>query len=131
MNKQIHHARPALEQAFAFAQAVRVGNMLYISGALSWDENGEPVAVGDMEGQVRNVYADLEKVLKAHGATFSNVVKETVYTVDMDALVAAAHIRAEFLKGHSPFAATWVQVARLVKPEFLIEVEMIAALPGA
>ncbi len=130
MSKTIYHARKDLENAFSFAQAVEIDGFLHISGCLSWDDNGEPKAVGDMAGQVRNVYNDLEKVLSAHKATFSDVLKETVFTVDMDALVAVADVRAGFLKGHKSFAATWVQVQRLVKPEFLLEVEMIAKVPS-
>lgn len=127
--KTLHHAREALENSFSFAQAVKAGNLLFISGCLSWDENGEPVGVGDINTQVTNVYAELRAILAAHGATFDHVVKETVFTTDMEAMVGAAHIRAEFLKGHAAPAATWVEVKRLVKPEFLLEVEMTAVLP--
>ncbi len=127
--KHVHHARPELERRFSFAQAVRAGGLLYISGCLSWDEQGAPLAVGDMSGQVAAVYADLERTLAAHGIGFDQVLKETVYTTDMDRFVEAAGIRSEYLSGHSPPSATWLEVGRLVRPEFLLEVEMIALVP--
>lgn len=131
IDKKIYHAREALEKGFSFAQAVQVDNVLYIAGCLSWDENGDPKDVGDIEAQVRNVYGDLRDVLAAHGATFENVVKENIYTKDMAAMVSAAPIRSEFLNGFKPPVSTWVQVVSLVKPEFLLEVEMTAVLPKA
>jgi len=108
------------EKIFAFSQSVKSGNMLFISGTLSWDENAEPLGVGDMSTQVQNVYEELLKTLKANGADFSNVVKETVFTRDMEALVEAAPVRAAFFKDCAPPAAT--------NPELLVEIEMTAVL---
>ncbi len=128
LDKKVYHAREELEKGFCFAQAVQAGTMLYISGCLSWDENGDVLAPGDLQTQARNVYEDIRKCLAAHGATFANIVKETLFTLDMDAMVVAAPIRAEFYDAGAPAAATWVQVERLVKPGFMLEVEVIATL---
>jgi 2-iminobutanoate/2-iminopropanoate deaminase len=127
--KTSYHAREGLEKSFHFAQAVKAGTTLYISGCLSWDADGNVLAPGDMAGQVRNVYDDIRKTLEAHGLSFASVVKENVFTTDMDALVEAAGERARFLEGVEPYAATWVEVKRLVNPDLLIEIEVTAILP--
>lgn len=127
--EQVFNIRQA-EHDFAYSQAVRAGNLLFISGTVSWNDKAEPVAVGDMAVQLRNVYDELRKTLAAHGASFEDVVKETVYTRDMDALVAAAPIRAAYFAGCAPPASTWTQITRLVHPDLLLEVEMTAVLGG-
>lgn len=117
-----------IEQDLAFSQAIKVGNMLFVSGVVSWDENAEPVGVGDMKAQVKKIYDELRDTLAAHGATFAHVVKETIYTVDLDALVEAAPIRASFFENCVPPACTGVQVDRLVHADLLIEIDVIAIL---
>jgi 2-iminobutanoate/2-iminopropanoate deaminase len=124
---QVFNIRAA-EKAFAYSQAVRAGNLLFISGTVSWDADATPVAVGDMRAQLQNVYEELKRTLEAHGASFADVAKETVYTRDMDALIAAAPTRAAYFKDCAPPASTWVQVSRLVHADLLLEVEMTAVL---
>lgn len=125
---QVFHLRE-LEQSFGYSQAVKVGGTLYISGSVSWDQDGKVLAAGDMAAQMRNAFDDIRQTLEAHGATFENVVKETIFTTDMDAAVEASSIRSEFYGDYGPPAATWVEVSRLVYAELLIEVEIIAELP--
>ena len=78
--KQIYHKRPDLEKGFFYAQACKAGNMLFISGSVSWDAEGNIIGEGDMKAQVTQVYTDLKETLEANGATFQNVIKETVFT---------------------------------------------------
>lgn len=124
---QVFNLRQA-EHDFVYSQAVRAGNLLFISGTVSWNDRAEPTGVGDMAVQVRNVYDELARTLKAHNATFADVVKETVYTCDIDAMVGAASIRAGYWADCAPPASTWVEVSRLVHPDLLLEVEMTAVL---
>ena len=78
---------------------------------------------------MRNAYEDVRRTLEAHGATFGDVVKEELYTKDIDAAVDAADIRREFYGSSSPPASVWVEVSRLVHPDLLIEVSVVAELP--
>ena len=126
--KQAFHLRE-LEKSFPYSQAVKVGKTLYLSGSVSWDQDGQVVAAGDMKAQMRNAYEDIRKTLDAHGATSDSIVKETVYTKDIDAAVEAADVSREFYGDSTPPASTWVQISRLVHPELLIEVEVVAQLP--
>jgi 2-iminobutanoate/2-iminopropanoate deaminase len=107
------------EDEIGYAQAVRVGNTLYISGS---------VGGGQMAKAVMDVYDELENTLKAYGADFRNVVKENVFTTDLDGFKSQIPLRKEFYQGDFP-AASWVQVDRLYLPEFTLEIELIAELP--
>ena len=127
---QIYHKRPDLEKGIYFAQACKVGNILYISGCVSWDDQGNIIGSGDMRVQVKQVYTDIKETLEANGISFRNVIKETVFTTDIDALVANNDIRTGFYTDaeSAPPAATWIGCDRLVDPELLLEIECIAAL---
>jgi 2-iminobutanoate/2-iminopropanoate deaminase len=106
------------EDAIGYAQAVKVGNTLYISGS---------VGQGDMDEAVKSVYQELEKTLQAYGASFQNVVKENVFTTNLEHFKQQQEQRKEFYKGDFP-AATWVEVRQLYSPALVIEVELIAEL---
>ena len=114
-----YHVNETMERQDGYCQAVRHGNMLYISGH---------TAGGEMPAAVKTVYTRLGKILAAHGLTFRDVVKENVFTTDMDALVKASNVRLPFYDNHYP-AASWIGVQRLYLPEFVIEVELVAAFP--
>lgn len=117
------------ERDFGYSQAVLVDKTLYISGSVPADKDGMLVAPHDMAGQVRAVYANIQRTLAATGLNFDHVVKETIYTTDMDAFLKTADIRFEFYsKDHLP-ATAWVQVQRLIDPGFMIQVDVIAELP--
>ncbi|NJS13838.1 MAG: RidA family protein [Sphingopyxis sp.] len=124
---QVFNIRPA-EEAFAFSQAVKAGDFLFISGTVSWDHDANPIAPGDMAAQIKVVYDELKLTLEAHGASFANVVKETVYTVDLDQMAANSAIRAKYFADCAPPAATWIGITRLIHPDLMVEVEMTAYL---
>lgn len=117
--KKWHWGQGDSDTAAGYAQAVLVDNILYISGT---------VGGGDMKQAVERVYKGLERTLKEFGATFQNVVKENLYTTDIEAVKANNHIRKPFYKGDHP-AATWVQISRLYMPQATLEVELVVHLP--
>ncbi len=120
--------RPELEKAYGYTHAIRVGDSVRVSGALSMDEEGNPTAVGDLGQQMKNVYADLEKILKHFGCTFDDVVVENIYTTDMEKFLEVAEYRGSIYESRYP-TGTWVEVKGLVFPDFLIEIDMEAQLP--
>ena len=77
------HVRPEVEKAYGYTHAVRIGDDIKVSGAVSMDDDGNPTTVGDLEQQMKNVYADLRKVLEHYGCGFDDVVVENVFTTDM------------------------------------------------
>lgn len=106
------------DTASGYAQVVKVDNVLYISGVVSSEITPEGIT---------NLYRALEKSLNSFGATFQNVVKENLYTTDIEAMKKYNNSRKAFYKNDFP-AATWVQISRLYMPDAKLEVELIAHL---
>ncbi|WP_282122480.1 RidA family protein [Algibacter mikhailovii] len=115
--------RPEVEKAYGYSHAVKIGNSIKISGAVSMDDEGNPTAAGDIGQQMKNCYADLEKILKHYGCTFDDVVKEDVFTTDMAQMLEKSAYRAEIYKNRFP-TGTWLEVKGLALPEFMIEIEL-------
>jgi 2-iminobutanoate/2-iminopropanoate deaminase len=114
------------ERQMGFCQAARAGDLVFVSGAVSWDENFEPLHKGDMAAQIDRIYQNLAAALKQFDLGFDDVVKETGFTTDMDATLAALAARARYYASGLLPAATWVEVSRLVNPDLLLEIELIA-----
>jgi enamine deaminase RidA (YjgF/YER057c/UK114 family) len=108
---------------------VLIDKTLYISGSVAVDQNGRLVAPGDMAGQMRAAYTNIRRTLAAHGVGFDEVVKETIYTTNMDALLKASDLRFEYYDKERLPTTSWVQVQRLVDPGFMVEIEAVAELP--
>lgn len=115
--------RPEIENAYGYSHAVKIGNSIKISGAVSMDDEGNPTAVGDFEQQMKNCYSDLEKILKHFSCTFDDVVKEDVFTTNMPLFLEHAAYRTEIYKNHFP-TGSWLGIKELALPEFLIEIEL-------
>ena len=117
--------RPELEKSYGYSHAVRIGDDLKISGAVSMDDKGVIVASGDMDQQMRNCYSDLEKILQHYGYTFDDVVAENVYTTSMADFIKASGYRNSIYKKQFP-TGTWLEVKGLAVTGQLIEIDMEA-----
>lgn len=117
------------EKDLGYSQAILVDKTLYISGSMAADANGRLVSPGDMAGQMRAAYSNIQRTLAANGANFDEVVKETIYTTNMDDLLKASDLRFEYYDKERPPTTSWVQVQRLIDPGFLVQIEVIAELP--
>lgn len=117
-----------VDKKIGYVQAAKVGKTLYISGSVRWHQNGQTFAAEEMRAQMRHAFNDIRQMLQAHGATVANIVKETVYTKNIEAAIEAEAIRSELYGDYSP-AAKWVGVSRLLYPELLIEIGIVAKLP--
>jgi enamine deaminase RidA (YjgF/YER057c/UK114 family) len=117
--------RPKLEKMYGYSHAVKIGDDLIISGAVSMDDEGNLIGAGDMDLQMKNCYADLEKILKHFGYTFDDVVNENVYTTDMAEFIRVSTYRNSIYKKQFP-AGTWLEVKGLALPNQMIEIDMEA-----
>ncbi|MDQ0993925.1 RidA family protein [Streptomyces sp. V3I7] len=106
------------------------GRFVAVSGQLALDEDGELVGEGDPAAQARQVFENLRRCLAAAGASFADVVKLTYFVTDMAHMPAVRAARAAHIPDDRLPAATAVQVASLVRPEFLLEVEALAVVAG-
>lgn len=121
------HLAEAAERSFAYAQATSDGDRLYVSGTLSLDDAFAPVGEGDMPAQLRQIYERIGRTLAAHGIGFAQVLKETVFVTDIEAMLGANGVRAQTYGTHTP-ACTVVEVRKLAFPACLAEIEVVAAL---
>lgn len=115
-----------------FSQAVEAAagtRLLFIAGQVPRGPDGDTVGVGDMTAQAEQVFANLAAILKAHGATFADAIKATIFLTDFTRADAVGAVRARYYGRAAP-ASTMVEVNRLGDPDWLLEVEMIAALPA-
>ncbi|MGB5243353.1 MAG: RidA family protein [Lutimonas sp.] len=115
--------RPEVEKAYGYSHAVKIGNSIKISGAVSIDDEGNPTAIGDLEQQMKNCYADLDKILKHFDCTFDDVVVENIFTTNMPLMLEKSVYRTEIYKNHFP-TGTWLGVKELALPDLMIEIEL-------
>jgi len=110
---------------------VNEGKMVYISGQVALDASGQLVGKDDFLAQVEQIYKNLQAAIEAAGGTFHNVIKLNFYCVDSvdPALIPGIReIRDKYVNTHNPPASTFVIVRRLIRPEWLIEIEAVAAV---
>ncbi len=117
--------RPKLEKDYGYSHAVKIGDDLKISGAVSMNDSGIIVAPGNMEQQMKNCYNDLEKILQHYGYTFNDVVAENVYTTNMADFIKVSGYRNAIYKKQFP-TGTWLEVKGLAISGQLIEIDMEA-----
>jgi reactive intermediate/imine deaminase len=123
---------PTLSAPTGYTHIVEVtgpNKTIYISGQIAYDKEGKLVGAGDMQAQAEQVFKNLEAALTAAGAKFSDVVKMNSYITDMSRIQAVRDVRARYFKDSLP-ASTFVQVAGLVRPDLLLEIEVVAVLPA-
>jgi enamine deaminase RidA (YjgF/YER057c/UK114 family) len=128
-----HINPPALGTPPGFSQVVevRAGRIVFIAGQASLDDKGELVGKGDFAAQAAQVFCNLGIALRSVGCTAANLVKLTVFLRDMGQLAAYREARNRFFATVTPPAApavTLVEVSRLYGPDFLIEIEAVAAI---
>ena len=117
--------RPKLEKEYGYTHAVRIGDDLKISGAVSMNDSGMIVAPGNMEQQMKNCYADLQKILQHYGYSVDDVVAENIYTTNMQEFIKVSGFRNSIYKKQFP-TGTWLEVKGLAVAGQLIEIDMEA-----
>jgi reactive intermediate/imine deaminase len=121
---------PTLSKPTGYTHIVEVtgpGKTIYISGQIALDKDGNVVGAGNMKAQAEQVFKNLQAALDAAGAKFSDVVKMNTYITDMEQAPAVREVRARYFGDTVP-ASTLVQVVHLARPEFMLEIEVIAAV---
>jgi enamine deaminase RidA (YjgF/YER057c/UK114 family) len=112
---------------YTFGPALRVDNMVFISGTTASDDEGRITAPGDIVEQTRQIFRKFERLLRAAGGSCEDIVQTVDYFTTTERYRETAPVRREFLKGAQP-TATGVQVAGLLREHALIEISAIAVL---
>jgi reactive intermediate/imine deaminase len=129
MSKREEIRVPELAEPIShYTDAVRAGDLLFVSGFVPVDGEGRLVGGDDVVAQARQVLANLGAVLSAAGATFADVVKVTVYLTDIADRVRINPVRQEVFGDARP-ASTLVEVSALAVPGAKLEIEAVALIP--
>ena len=115
------------EAIVGYSRAVRVGRRVYVAGTTGVGPNGTLVGPGDPAAQTRQAYVTIEKALRAAGARLSDVVRTRYFVTDISRWKEVTQVHAE-LFGRTRPVATMVEVARLLEPGIMVEVEVDAEI---
>lgn len=121
LSRSCYHDNVRLEQQFGVCHAVRVGNMLYVSGVSG---------TGEASAAIKQAYDSLAKTLRLHGLSFDNVVTERIYSSNLDDIIRHKAIRLAYYGDIFP-VSTWVEVERLQLSNRVIELEITAVIPSS
>ena len=128
--KREEYRVPSLAEPIShYTDAVRAGDLVFVSGIVAVDREGQLVGGADVVAQARQVFQNMREVLAAAGCGFEDVVRVTIYLTDVDDRPSINPVRQEVF-GEARPASTLVEVPRLAVPGAKIEVEAVALLPG-
>ncbi|MBO8186497.1 RidA family protein [Streptomyces spirodelae] len=113
------------ESDFGYSQAIKSGELIHVSGQLSFDEAGEFLYAGDFAAQLKQTYVNMDRVLNHYGATRNQIVSQTLYLVNLQQHAAPTmEGNLKYFGGHRP-ASTVVGITELTMPGQLIEISFI------
>ena len=124
--------KPILPQGLsanlAFSPGVQVGDLLFVSGQVAQDSQGNPMGIDNCEAQTRQIMSRIQALVETAGGSMKDVVKITTFLTDISNYPSFSKVRSETFPNNPPASST-VVVAGLVRPEFLVEVEAVVHLP--
>jgi enamine deaminase RidA (YjgF/YER057c/UK114 family) len=115
---------------YSHVARVAGGAIVFIAGQVALDTVGNLVGKDDFRAQTQQVFENLKAAVEAAGGTFHDVIKLNTYVLDFANLPVFREVRDRYINLPSPPASTAVQVPRLFRPEFLVEVEAVAVVPN-
>ena len=104
------------------------GKIVFVAGQVALDKSGNVVGKDDFVAQVQQVFENLKAAVEAAGGNFGDVIKLNSYFVDLSRLPEFREVRDRYVNLRNPPASTAVQVPRLFRPEFLVEIEAVAVV---
>ena len=124
MNVRMAHGQPSYSHVVTVSGT---GKIVYTAGQLARDIDGNCVGKGDMRAQMEQTFKNLDRCLKAAGATWADVVKTNTFVTDFDEFQKCGDVRMRYLGVATPTSTT-VGVTRLAGPDFMVEIEAVAVV---
>ncbi|HQV77852.1 MAG TPA: RidA family protein [Chitinophagales bacterium] len=124
MNRQIYTEGSPWEPIVGYARAVKIGNIIEISGTTA-TVNGEVVGKGDIYEQTKCILQKFEKVLEQYGATMNDVIRTRIFCTDISQWEAIGKAHGEFFSEIKPTTGMY-QISKLISEELLVEIEATA-----
>ncbi len=115
------------EPIVGYSRAVRVGNVVYVSGTTATGSDGDLVGVGDAKAQTEQTLRNIQRALESLGAKLEDVVKTRIYVTDIEKWQEIGTAHGQVFKNVRP-VTTMIEVKRLINPEMLVEIEAEAVL---
>lgn len=115
------------EEVVGYSRAVKVGNIIEVTGTVAVDDNSDLVGLDDAYGQTKFIIEKIEKVLLRAGATLSDVVRTRMFVTDISRWEEYGRAHGEFFRQIRP-CTSMIEVKGLIAPEYLIEIEATAVL---
>ena len=123
MSKNFINA-PKVAPLLFSSHAVRANKTIYLSGQISRDSHRNLVGKSDVEKQTAQILENMKAVLEAAGASLNDIVKVTTYVTSSDYITSCQEVRKRYFKDHHP-ASTFMIVSGFLKPEFLVQIEIL------
>jgi enamine deaminase RidA (YjgF/YER057c/UK114 family) len=119
-----------MPRSVGYSQVATVtgGTIVFVAGQVALDKSGNVVGKDDFRAQVQQVFENLKAAIEAAGGTFDDVIKLNSYFLDLSHLPEFREVRDKYVNVKNPPTSTAVQVPRLFRPEFLVEIEVVAVV---
>jgi reactive intermediate/imine deaminase len=117
------------EDVIGFSRAVRVGDLVFVSGTVAWGPDGKLLGKGDVYAQAKQTLANIEGYLREAGASLEDVVRTRIYLTDIGRWQEVARAHREAFGDVRP-AASLLEISSLAEPEMLVEIEAVAVVSG-
>jgi enamine deaminase RidA (YjgF/YER057c/UK114 family) len=129
MGRMIQPAELPEPEGRVYSLGYVAGNTVWVAGQCAVDEKGQPMGLGDPRAQAECIFRRIEAILREAGAKIEDICFIRTYLTDMRYQPTVREVRKQFFGEHRP-ASTSVQVVALARPEYLMEIEVVATIGG-